>query len=650
MQVRLTNREGGGGRPKKAGTTIVQTLSDIIRAMGGLAKRSLGKPLTHVRRSRTIRANRQSTRKLAAVPVRGVSWGRSAFAPGKSFLRMSDSDQLPGNERRAKTGIGLRSLWDAGLKSLTSERTFSPRRTRRARRKGRGNVLGQGFVSIVAGLGGRFIALRSLWVMMLFAISSLPASAQIQQAWVAKYSNGITNGNHQALKMTLDSAGNIYVLGVSENANTNTGYAVVKYAPNGNQLWATRYDSTNYPSATPTGFALDSSNAVAVTGSAVTVKYDANGNQLWVSSNNAQAIAVDTGQNVYITGVGDSFVTMKLSAQASNIWRQTWSPTSLANVGEAIAVDSSSNTYVAGQETVPLYPSSYARMDTLKYDPNGNQLWEANNGSSDNTASIDIVGFMLDTNNNLYIEENDVGNVYARHYQTYGYRPDGPVFLYASDPTGTIASMSHGVARDKQGNLLVTGAYAYTYPFEYTYATYKLSTNGSYIWTNLYPSTLTGSSTATSITADQADCAYVTGFSTNATTGNDIITIKYDSNGNQIWLQRYDGPGHGNDAGNAIAVDNSGNVYVAGYETETNGFTSMILIKYSPVSLKRQANGDFILQASGSPGESFDVQASTNLETWEDLGDIVVDTNGLAEFDDTNAPLFPYRFYYTIPQ
>jgi len=35
---------------------------------------------------------------------------------------------------------------------------------------------------------------------------------QIQQAWVAKYNNGITNGNHQALKMALDSSSNIYVL------------------------------------------------------------------------------------------------------------------------------------------------------------------------------------------------------------------------------------------------------------------------------------------------------------------------------------------------------------------------------------------------------------------------------------------------------
>jgi hypothetical protein len=97
-------------------------------------------------------------------------------------------------------------------------------------------------------------------------------------------------------------------------------------------------------------------------------------------------------------------------------------------------------------------------------------------------------------------------------------------------------------------------------------------------------------------------------------------------------------------------VDNSGNVYVAGYETETNGFTSMILIKYSPVTLQQQSSGNVVLQTYGSPGENFDVQMSTNLQTWQDLGPITADTNGLLQFIDTNAPLFPARFYYTIPK
>jgi hypothetical protein len=76
----------------------------------------------------------------------------------------------------------------------------------------------------------------------------------------------------------------------------------------------------------------------------------------------------------------------------------------------------------------------------------------------------------------------------------------------------------------------------------------------------------------------------------------------------------------------------------------------IVTIKYSPVTLQRRSDGIVILQAQGSPGEAFDIEASTNLLDWLDLGTVQADTNGLLQFDDTNAPAFPARFYYTTPQ
>ena len=57
-----------------------------------------------------------------------------------------------------------------------------------------------------------------------------------------------------------------------------------------------------------------------------------------------------------------------------------------------------------------------------------------------------------------------------------------------------------------------------------------------------------------------------------------------------------------------------------------------------------------ILQAQGTPGESFDIEASEDLLHWLDLGSVLADTNGLMQFDDTNAPAYPARFYYTTPR
>src|SRR5580658_2428637 len=117
--------------------------------------------------------------------------------------------------------------------------------------------------------------------------------AQIQQAWVARYNNGITNGTNQAVKMALDTGGNIYVTGFSQNTNSNLGYVTIKYAPNGNQLWLTRYDSNIYTSAKPTAMVLDSSNDVFVTGSALTIQYDPNGTQFWSAPYAGTALACD---------------------------------------------------------------------------------------------------------------------------------------------------------------------------------------------------------------------------------------------------------------------------------------------------------------------------------------------------------------------
>ena len=92
---------------------------------------------------------------------------------------------------------------------------------------------------------------RAVFVALFVAMSCLSVSAQIQQAWVARCNNGITNGTHQAVKMALDPVGNVYVTGFSQNTNGNLDYLTLKYAPNGNQVWTARFDSTNTATAKP---------------------------------------------------------------------------------------------------------------------------------------------------------------------------------------------------------------------------------------------------------------------------------------------------------------------------------------------------------------------------------------------------------------
>jgi hypothetical protein len=481
-------------------------------------------------------------------------------------------------------------------------------------------------------------------------LTGFSAIGQIQQAWVARYNNGITNGTNQAVKMVLDSAGNIYVTGLSQNVNSNLGYVTIKYAPNGNQLWTARYDSTNYPTATPAAMALDSSNNVLVTGNALTVKYDSNGNQLWTAPYAGTALAVATNGNAWITGFGTNFDTVTLSPSGTNLWLQTFPGSCAAAVGQAIVADTSGNFYVAGAypnfcETEHGNTYVYGvELIVIKYSWNGSQIWT--NASEPEDALTQVEGAAVDSMGNFYVV---LDFYHVEPYMTLKYSTTGSLVWMAFNPTGDLFSQSRALGLDKCGSVLVTGANDYYDPNR-CYGTYKLSTNGLYLWTNLYPSVVVNSSVATSIEADQFNNSYVTGYSSGTNSGNDIVTIKYDANGTQVWLQRYNGPGNGNDAGNAIAVDNNGNVYVTGYDTTTAGGTEMVTIKYSPVSLQRRSDGTVLLQAQGSPGESFDIQASSNLESWLDLGSVTANSNGLMQFTDSNAPNYNARFYVTSPQ
>jgi hypothetical protein len=490
-----------------------------------------------------------------------------------------------------------------------------------------------------------------LFFVLVALTNAVPAIAQIQQAWVAHYNNGITNGTNQAVKMALDSTGNIYITGVSKNTNSQLGYVTIKYAPNGNQLWASRYDSTTYPTATPAAMVIDSNNNVIVTGSALTIKYDPNGNQLWTVPYAGTTLAVDMAGNSYVAGFGTSFNTVKLSPSGSYVWMTTYvdvGPT----ISQSVLVDSANNVYVSGLDSWQWEEDNnyYAAvLTTIKYGSNGSKIWQSSPEANDiQNYSVQVVGAALDKANNIFLLWNLTEEL-SYPYMTSKYSTNGSVVWTALNPTDDGFSQARGLALDNYGNVFVTGENAYDYP-NTSYGSYKLNTNGGYVWTNLYPNVVTGSSVATSIAVDSANNSYVTGYSPGTNSLNDIVTIKYGPNGNQEWLQRYNGPGNGNDAGNAIAVDNNGNVYVAGYDTTTAAGTEMVLIKYSPLVLQKQANGSILLQAQGYAGENFNIQASEDLFHWLDLGSVTADTNGLMQFDDTNAVNYPARFYMTNPQ
>lgn len=83
------------------------------------------------------------------------------------------------------------------------------------------------------------------------------------------------------------------------------------------------------------------------------------------------------------------------------------------------------------------------------------------------------------------------------------------------------------------------------------------------------------------ITLDQSGNVYVTGYSLTSTTNKDIIIIKYDGEtGDTLWWRTYDHAFHGVDEGIALITDDNNDVYITGTVQRSSTTSDIITLKY----------------------------------------------------------------------
>ena len=315
----------------------------------------------------------------------------------------------------------------------------------------------------------------------------------------------------------------------------------------------------------------------------------------------------------------------------------------------SIAVDASGNAYLAGYFNSPTLTFGLTSLTNAgtydlflaKYDSNGNVLWAKKAGGTGDDYATSVA---MDTSGNAYV----VG-WYASPTITFGsttltnvgyhdlflskYDANGNI-LWAKSAGGTSADRAYSVSVDALGNSYVAGFFGSpTITFGSTILTNagiydiflaKYDANGNILWAKSAGGT--GTDRAYSVSVDALGNSYVAGFfnSPTLTFGStslinmgsyDIFLTKYDANGNILWAKKAGGTS--DDETFSVAVDTSGNSYVAGWFaslTITFGSNTLTNVGSSDLFLAKYDTNGNVIWAKSAGGTNYDYTYSVTVD------------------------------------
>jgi hypothetical protein len=502
------------------------------------------------------------------------------------------------------------------------------------------------------------------------------------------------NGAEDGIGIAVDGAGNAYITGRTWSSDFPIRNPLPGIFLPGSYIYSafvTKIDTTKSGNesliySTYLGGSNDD------TGAAIAV--DGKGNAYIAGPTISDDFPTKNPYQVSYGGDGDIFVT-KLSSAGNQLVYSTYLGGSNAEIGSGIALDKSGNAYVSGTIFYPTPPGS-EEGDTdvlvakLSY-PLGavavslEYLIYLGGAGADEGARIAVDG-----SGNAYVTGSTRSDDFPATPGAYQVGLAGDDYsdafvaklnssggtIYCTYLGGTSWDFGYGIAVDSSGNAYVTGytaEYDYTpsanFPIRNAYQSSfgggdtdafvtRLSTDGSDL---VYSTFLGGNSDdyGFGIAADSEGSAYVTGiagagfpttagaYQENNAGWSDAFVSKFPSTGRRLLYSTFLG-GEEVDSGADIAVDSSGNAYIAGstssdadFPTTPNAYQPTRDFKYYWDAFMSK------LEIKPPPGMSIEVFSPVALTVTDPLGRIIdqitseipsasyelVDLNGDGELD-----------------
>lgn len=393
-------------------------------------------------------------------------------------------------------------------------------------------------------------------------------------------------------------------------------------------IWG-KYMSTSYSDRLYSSNIDNSGNVIAV-GSmgygssdvdAVIYKFDPDGNLLWsdkpaISSSydGIYSVVTDNNDNIYITGQfyssafnglinsygnADMFIA-KYNSDGILLWAEK-AGGSDNDYGCQVTLDNAGNVYVVGfingtayWEHISKTSSAQGDMFIAKYDGQGNIQWVRTGNIGESNY---LYGIGTDKAGNSYVSAKFSGEMYFEGAPSaVSARGGSDIFLVKYDSNGNfnwIRTAGGGgddggndTCVDEDGNILIAGYFRESAQFENKVLTAhgyvdifaaKYSPNGNLIWVKQFGGT--GSQTAWGICTDEKSNCYLTGWFSgtgafdNTTIvsegGLDAYVIKYDKNGNLIWVEPT-ATGSGDQRGSGVFASNDKLIVNGYYDNATH--------------------------------------------------------------------------------
>lgn len=416
------------------------------------------------------------------------------------------------------------------------------------------------------------------------------------EAGALQYNLNIEGGlgiEDRLVNLSLDNNNNIIISGNRGQIPGDNSAIVFKYTSNGNQLW-------NTVIAHPNTSQIELKDHVILNNEVVVAGYFFNTNDLYrgyltkISASGTQSpLSVDpqissayffvsTLGSDLVVGVGDpqalgsvSTSIKRFTSTLAEVWNQN-----LPSGGTMHQLFTHQNTdiYAFVEHGI----SSNIKNTVYKLASNGNVAWGLENDSSTylgsstfvtigSTGNVRLASPYFHGNNAPYNNYTDI-KVFeinaANGDVNWTFQYDGETL---NEDRATL------LAKDSQGNVYCAGTFSAGYTNNAVGIT-KYDSDGNLIWLRKFDFSAgnTKHDEPLSIVCDAQDNLIVGGFSTNST--KDFLLIKVNPSGEILWEKIFNGSGNNSDQFNSVITDSESNIYAAGLSLRNFGGNNIFYV------------------------------------------------------------------------